>query len=172
MERIIKDPEKMVNMLTSVEQGNGWARGAVTATGSYDWLKNMPFEQRTTLPDGTRLLGVHASLVSDELVVMKDTTEKTATEIFPDIQADLVFAGHAHEESDVTLGSVRYITLGDVANPLTFDMRAKYAILEADASGYQVILRHVAFDYQQVVEAIKAAQPPSEPWLLKFYQRS
>jgi hypothetical protein len=73
LERIIKDPEKMVNMLTSVEQGNGWARGAVTATGSYDWLKNMPIEQRTTLPDGTRLLGVHPSLVSDELVVMKDT---------------------------------------------------------------------------------------------------
>jgi len=105
-------------------------------------------------------------------VLLKDTTEKTATEIFPDIQADLVFAGHAHEESDITLGSVRYITLGGVANPLTSDMRAKYAILEADESGYEVILRHVAFDYQQVVEAIKAVQHPSEPWLLKFYQRS
>ena len=172
LERIIKDPENMVNMLTSVEQGNGWARGAVTATGWFNWLKNMPFEQRLTLPDGTRLLGVHASLKSDEWVVIETTTAQEAEEIFPNHQADLVFAGHAHAESDKALSGTRYITLGGIANPLTPDMRAKYAILEADTSGYQITFRHVAFDYQQVVDAIKKAQHPSEPWLLKFYQRN
>lgn len=171
LERIIKDPENMVNMLASVEQGNGWARGAVSAMGWYDWLKDLPFEQRTTLPDGTRLLGVHASLKSDEWVVIDTTTAAEAEDMFPN-QADLVFAGHAHAESDKTLNGIRYITLGGIANPLTSDMRAKYAILEADESGYQVIFRHVAFDYEKVIEAIKAAQHPSEPWLLKFYQRT
>lgn len=172
LERIIKDPENMVNMLTSVEQGNGWARGAISATGWYDRIKNLPFKQRTTLPDGTRLLGVHASLKSDDWVVIETSTAEEAEDMFPNCKADLVFAGHAHAESDKTFNGVRYITLGGIANPLTSDMRAKYAILEADASGHQVLFRHVSFDYEKVVAAIKSAQHPSEPWLLKFYQRN
>lgn len=170
-ERLMANPDLM-QMLESAEQGNGWARGAVTATGWYEWLRDMPFEQRLTLPDGTRLLGVHASLMSDELVVVKGvTTEEEAAEMFPDCQADLVFAGHAHAESDVTFNGVRFITLGGIANSLTSDKRAKYAILEADESGYKVIRRPVEFDYASVIDAIKAAHHPSEPWLLKFYQR-
>jgi len=131
----------------------------------------MPFEQRMTLPDGTRLLGVHASLASDEFVIIETSTAEEATEVFPDCQADLVFAGHAHLESDKTFDGVRYITLGSIANPMNSDLRAKYAILEADESGYEVIRRYVEFDYERVVEAIKAAHHPSEPWLLKFYPR-
>ena len=96
-ERVIKDP-RLLNALVSVEQGNGWARGAISATGWFKWLKDLPFEQRMTLPDGTRLLGVHASLASDELVVVEDTTAKEAEKMFPDCQADVVFAGHAHLE--------------------------------------------------------------------------
>ena len=84
----------------------------------------------------------------------------------------MVFAGHAHLESNLTFSGVRYVTLGSIANPMTSDLRAKYAILDADESGYKIVRRHVEFDYQQVIEAIRAAHHPSEPWLLKFYQHS
>ena len=170
VERVMKNPQ-LLDALVSVEQGNGWARGAISAAGWFEWLRDLPFEQRVTLPDGTRLLGVHASLASDELVVIESTTATQAEKMFPDCQADVVFAGHAHLESDLTFNDVRYVTLGSIANPMTSDLRAKYAILDADRSGYKVIRRYVELDYQRVIESIKAAHHPSEPWLLKFYQR-
>ena len=38
-----------------------WTRGAVNQPDWLDWLAALPIEQRLTLPDGTRLLAVHAS---------------------------------------------------------------------------------------------------------------
>ena len=172
MERILADPEQRIKQLESVEQGNGWARGALATMGWFEWLRDLPFEQRTTLPDGTRLLGVHASLVSDELGFLHDTSAGELKGRFPDCQADLIFAGHTHKETDLTFNDVRYVTLGCIANPMDSDLRAKYSILEASETGYSVIRRRVEFDYPSVVDAIKAAHHPSEPWLLKFYQRS
>ena len=171
VERVLANPDLM-NRVVSAEQGTGWARGALTATGWYDWFRRLPFEQRKTLPDSARLLGVHASLKSDEWVPIETTTAEEVAEHFPDLNADVVFSGHAHLESDHTFFGTRFITLGSVANSMNDDPSAKYAILEADNSGHRVIRRHVAFDYDRVVEAIKAAFHPSEPWLLKFYQRA
>jgi len=65
VERVIENPVLM-DRVVSAEQGTGWAWGALSATGWYDWVCDLPFEQRETLPDGTRLLGVHASLTTDE----------------------------------------------------------------------------------------------------------
>ncbi len=168
IERIEKDLS-LLSALVSVEQGNGWTRGALSATGWFEWLRDLPFVQRTVLPDGTRLLGVHASLVSDELGFVENTTPEELRQRFPDCQADLVFAGHTHEEADLSCDGVRYLTLGGVANPLTGDRRANYAILQADKSGYTVIRRRVDFDYDKLVEAIRATHHPSEQFLLKFY---
>jgi len=170
-EHVIADP-RLLPALVSVEQGNGWVRGAMSATGQFEWLRDLPFEQRMVLPDGTRLLGVHASLVNDELGFANDTTEAEFRERFPDLRSDLVFAGHTHEEADLTVDGVRYIALGCVANPELADLRARYAILEADESGYRIVRRRVAYDYERVVEAIKGAHHPSETWLLKFYNRA
>lgn len=118
------------------------------------------------------MLGVHASLIDDELGVMHYTTEDELSERFPDVQAELVVAGHTHEEADVAANGLRYITLGSVANSLTADRRARYSILEATESGYQIIRRRIEFDYDRVIAGIKASHHPSEKWLLKFYQQS
>jgi predicted phosphodiesterase len=171
IERVLANPELM-GRVVSAEQGSGWARGALTATGYYRWVCDLPFELRMTLPDGSRLLGVHASLETDEWVPIETTTAEEAAEYFPNVNADLVFSGHAHLESDHVFDGTRYITLGSVANSMNDDLRPKYAILEADESGYQVTRRRVELDYDQVVEAIKSAQHPSEPWLLKFYTQA
>ena len=39
----------------------GWTQGYLAATGWLDWLSGLDLEVRATLPDGTRLLGVHAA---------------------------------------------------------------------------------------------------------------
>ena len=171
LKRLLKDHSLMAQ-LESVEQGNRWARGALTARGWFEWIRDLPFEQRMTLPDGTRLLGVHASLVNDVLGILEDSTEEELRAKFPDSLADLIFAGHTHAEADLTFSGVRYVTLGSIANSLTSDRRACYSILEATESGYEIIRRRVEFDYDQVMAGIKASHHPSQKWLLKFYQQT
>ena len=168
-ERVIAEP-RLLAQLVSVEQGNGWARGALSATGWFEWLRDLPFEQRMVLPDGTRVLGVHASLISDDLGFETDTTDEELQERFPDSKADLVLAGHTHAEADLSAHGVRFVTFGCIANAQASDKRVKYGILEADESGYKLTRRRVQIDCARVVEAIKAIHHPSEEWLLKFYQ--
>ncbi len=170
LEHLMKNPD-LITQLESVEQGNGWARGALAATGWFEWIRDLPFERRTTLPDGTRMLGVHASLVSDELGFLPETTDKELAERFPNLEAELVVAGHTHEEAELNHNGTRFITLGCVANSLTSDRRAHYSILEATKSGHEIIRRRIAFDYEKVIAGIKASHHPSEQWLLKFYQQ-
>ena len=168
-ERVMAKPH-LLTQLVSVEQGNGWARGAMSATGWFDWLRDLPFAQRVVLPNGTRVLGVHASLVSDELGFETNTTNEELSKRFPDCEADLVFAGHTHAEADLTANGTRFVTFGCIANAQTSDRRVKYGILEADESGYELTRRCVEIDCDRVVEAIKIAHHPCEEWLLKFYR--
>lgn len=92
-ERVMSEPA-LLNQLVSVEQGNGWARGALSAKGWFEWLRDLPTKQRIVLPDGTRVLGVHALLVSDRLGFLAETTDSELIERFSDCQAELIFAGH------------------------------------------------------------------------------
>src|SRR4051812_26147643 len=39
----------------------GWTRGVITAAGWFDHVASLPLELRRALPDGTHVLGVHAS---------------------------------------------------------------------------------------------------------------
>ena len=68
------DP-RLLPLLVDVGQSFAWTQGAITATGWLEWLAALPFEQRLVLPDGTRLLGVHASPGSDERGVHPSLSE-------------------------------------------------------------------------------------------------
>ena len=46
--------------------GIAFTQGAVVAADRFEWLTHLPLEFRTTLPDGTRFLGVHASPGRDD----------------------------------------------------------------------------------------------------------
>tara|TARA_B100001123_G_C15325398_1_gene1029367 strand:- start:970 stop:1410 length:441 start_codon:yes stop_codon:yes gene_type:complete len=82
-ECVMSEPA-LLNQLVSVEQGNGWARGAFSAKGWFEWLRDLPTKQRIVLPDGTRVLGVHALLVSDRLGFLAETTDSELIERFSD----------------------------------------------------------------------------------------
>src|SRR5690606_17314162 len=53
------DP-KLLPVLVEVAGTMAWTQGALTANGWVEWLAQLPLEIEMTLPDGTRLLGVHA----------------------------------------------------------------------------------------------------------------
>jgi len=43
-----------------------WTQGALTASGDLAWVANLPLEYRTVLPDGKRVLCVHAAPGQDD----------------------------------------------------------------------------------------------------------
>jgi predicted phosphodiesterase len=171
----------LVPQLVDVEQGFAWAQGYLTAAGWLDWLAALPVEQRRTLPDGTRLLGVHASPGHDDGPGLgPGASDEELGARVGDCAADLVCAGHTHRAMDRLVHdargcSVRVFNVGSVSNPNPGgpDRRASYALLEADAAGYRIALYRVAYDYGAVIEAIRRCRYPAGPaaWLLRHFVR-
>jgi len=171
----------LLPQLLEIEQGFIWPQGYLTATGWLDWLHALPVEQRLTLPDGTRLLGVHASPGRDDGPGLGPrASDAELADRLHGCAADLVCAGHTHRAMDRRVhdlggssGAVRVVNVGSVSNPTDPDMRASYALLDASAAGYELSLHRVTYDLGAVIEAIRRSRMPSGPaaWLLRHFTR-
>jgi predicted phosphodiesterase len=169
-EEVVADPSKLPVAL-QVTASFAWTQGAVTAAGQFDWLAELPLEQRLTLPDGTRLLGVHAAPGEDDGPgINPGQSDNELAAILGRGDADLVIVGHTHFALDRTAGGVRAVNLGSVSNPVTDDLRASYLLLEADATGYRLERRRVAYDIPSVIAAVERVRHPAAPFLLPFFR--
>jgi predicted phosphodiesterase len=150
-------------------QGFAWTRGYAAAAGWFDWLANLPLEVRLTLPDGTRLLGVHASPGRDNGpgIQAKHSDEQLEKRL-AGCEADLVIVGHTHIPLDRQVGNIRTLNLGSVSNPVTPGLQATYILLDANSDGYTVHLRRVDYDREAVIKAIEQSQYPSPNFLIQF----
>ncbi|MBO0781240.1 MAG: metallophosphoesterase family protein, partial [Ktedonobacteraceae bacterium] len=136
MEKIQEDPALFLQSF-EVIRSFAWTRGYVTAAGWLDWLTELPLEQRLVLPDGTRLLGVHASPGKDDgQGIQPQHSDDEVEQALAGCEADLVIVGHTHIPLDRQVGSVRVVNLGSVSNPVTAGLQATYILLDADSSGY------------------------------------
>ena len=149
-----------------------WTRGAVTATGGYDWLASLPVEERIALPDGTRVLLVHASPGTDEGsgISVRQSDDEVAG-LLEDANADLVIVGHTHVPLDRTVSGVRVWNLGSVSNPMTDDQRAMWALLEANERGYTLERRFATYDVPAVLAALEAAHQPALAVIRRSWER-
>jgi predicted phosphodiesterase len=165
----IQQHPKLLPRYLYLSQSMAWAQGIATATGRLQWLKDLPLEQRLTLPDGTRLLGVHAAPGTDDGngIHPKQSDDELRT-ILADCGADLVVVGHTHVALDRTVDSIRVVNLGSVSNPGTPDLRASYVLLDADTSGYQIQLRRVEYDRSAVLAKIEQSNHPASAFLAQF----
>src|SRR5262245_26471365 len=57
---VAADP-RLLATLVEIAGTFAWTQGALTAAGWLDWLERLPLELHVALPDGTQVLGVHAS---------------------------------------------------------------------------------------------------------------
>jgi predicted phosphodiesterase len=169
-EEVVADPAKLPVAL-QVTASFAWTQGAVTATGQFDWLAGLPLEQRMTLPDGTRLLGVHAAPGEDDGpgINPAQSDDELAAILGPS-DADLVIVGHTHFALDRTAGGARVVNLGSVSNPVTEDLRASYFLLDAGATGYRIERRRVAYDIAAVMAAVERIRHPASSFLLAFFR--
>ncbi|HKC74115.1 MAG TPA: metallophosphoesterase family protein [Chloroflexota bacterium] len=163
------DPD-LIPVLVGIAQGLAWTYGYLAATGWIDWLATLPLEQRLVPPDGTRLLGVHASPGRDDGAGAEpQMSDADLAPLLAGCEADLVCVGHTHWPQDRRVGGVRLVNVGSVSTPridIAPDRRASYVLLEADADGYRLTLHRVAYDTEAVIRAIDANHAfPSPDWL-------
>lgn len=161
-----------LDTLVEVAQGFAWTQGAVTAAGWLDWLAALPLEQRLTLPDGARLLGVHAAPGRDGTQpgdgIVPTTSEAELRSLLDGCAADLVCVGHTHWPLERRVDGVQVVNLGSVSNPFAPDLRASYALLEADERGHRVRYRRVEYDRAAVIAALRRVRHPAAAFIASF----
>ena len=161
----------IVQVTVNVARSMSWTLGAVSALGYYEWMRDLPLEHRLTLPNGTRVLFVHAAPNTDDGPgIRRDHSDKELEEILVGCEADLVITGHTHVPLDKTVNGIRIVNLGSISNPHMPDLRAWYALLNADEQGYSLEQLQVEYDYEALVKAIQASSHPTPEFIMSFYQ--
>jgi predicted phosphodiesterase len=167
-EQALQDPTLLPEVIEATRSFS-WTRGYLSATGWLDWLASLPLEVRVTLPDGTRVLGVHASPGRDDgSGLQPGHSDGQLERRLADCEADLVLVGHTHVPLDRQVGGRRAINLGSVSNPVTPGLQATYVLLDADEHGYRLQLRRVDYDREAVIKAIEHSRYPSPSFLVAF----
>jgi predicted phosphodiesterase len=167
-EKALEDPALLPQVIEAVRSFS-WTRGYLSAAGWLDWLMSLPLEVRLILPDGTRLLGVHASPGRDDGPGIQPRHSDSELERrLVGCEADVVIVGHTHVPLDRQVGGIHAINLGSVSNPVTPGLQATYALLDADEHGYSIQLRRVDYDREAVIKAIEQSRHPTPSFLIGF----
>jgi predicted phosphodiesterase len=163
---------RLLPVFVEIAESFAWTKGAVSATGWLSWMASFPLEQRLTLPDGTRLLGVHAAPGTDDGDgIHAGLSDDALHTLLHNCEADLVCVGHTHRLLDRAVDAIRVINLGSVSNPATPDLRASYALLTATKSGYQLQIRYVEYDWRAVLAATQQSGHTTRAYLAHIWQR-
>lgn len=146
----------------------GWTQGYLEARGWLNWLKDLPLEHRLVLPDGTQVLLVHAAPGTDDGYGLNPSlNDDDLNTALADCDADLICVGHFHLPLDRRLDSKHVINPGSVSNNYTPDLRASYALLTADDSGYQVTYYRVDYDRRAALEATTRSSNPGAGFIIR-----
>jgi predicted phosphodiesterase len=165
---VIARPE-LLDVYGVIQRSFAWTCGAVAAHGWLDWLGDLPLEVRTVLPDGTAVLGVHASPGRDDGdgITPHRPVEDLERDL-ADANADLVVAGHTHQPTDRVVGGVRAVNLGSVSNPITDDLRASYVIVHSDRHDHRIEHRRVGYDRDAFLDAVARSGHPAAHHIASF----
>ncbi len=159
----------LVETYAEVTASFAWTRGYVSAHGWFDWLAELPLEQRHTLPDGTRLLAAHASPGRDDGSGFHPGLRNDEMEALITVSdVDLVCGGHSHQPVDRRLQAAHVVNPGSVSNPFGPDLRASYAVIDATEQNYQVFHRRIEYDHGAVIDAVKQSHHPGAELIIGF----
>jgi predicted phosphodiesterase len=156
-------------VLADARESFAWTRGCLVGAGHVEWLAGLPLEHRVTLPDGTRVLLVHASPGRDDgpgLALQKSDAELEAAG-FDQREADLFLVGHTHIAGERRFSGCHAFNPGPVSLPPSSDANARWAVLEATTSGYTIEHRLTPYDLSHVVQDLALQRHPSAQWLAR-----
>jgi predicted phosphodiesterase len=164
----VRENLALIPTFAEVAGSFAWTQGYLEARGWLCWLKNLPLEHRLVLPDGTRVLLVHAAPGTDDGYGLNPSLDddELGTAI-ADCGADLICVGHFHVPLDRRLNGQRVINPGSVSNNHAPDLRAAYAVLSASENGFQVVHYRVEYDRQAALEATTRSSNPGAGFIIR-----
>jgi predicted phosphodiesterase len=166
----LTDPD-LVSRYAEVQANFAFTLGSLDTAGMLDALDALPLEHRTELPDGTRVLAVHAAPGTDDGVgITADMTDAQLKQILSAAEADLVFVGHTHMHLDRDISGTRVVNLGSVSLPKTEDLRASWSLITATSTSYTIEHRRADYDRGAVIDALDKARHPCREWLSAFFR--
>jgi predicted phosphodiesterase len=162
---IAANPATAHTML-SVQTSISFAQGALAAAGWTNWLASIGLDHRVNLPNGARVLLVHASPETDDgSGIHPGVDDAQLGAMLTDCEADLVCVGHTHVAFNRAHGAIRVLNPGSVSIPWGADVSAKYALLSADAAGYAIDARSVSYDTAAVIAQFDRLKHPGRDML-------
>jgi predicted phosphodiesterase len=146
-----------------------WTLGQVMQAGWMDWLQALAPEHRRTLPDGTKLLLVHASPGTDSGDGLHPySTEEDLNLLFSEDEASLIIVGHTHVAVDRQYQDKQLVNASSVSNPFPPDLDANYLILNADDKGYSIERRSVSYPREAVIRHLEERNHPGRAYIMAF----
>lgn len=165
---VLADPS-LLPAFEEVALSIGWTQGAIATNHGMAFLDALPLDARMRLPDGTRVLCVHAEPGQANGRGLRpniDRADLTAT--FDVDDADLIVVGHTHWPTNLRLGTTHAVNVGSVGLPIVSGLPATYVLLHADEAGYKVRHRLVAYDTQAALAQLAAVRFPAPEYPASF----
>ncbi len=164
----VKANTELLPTMLEIEANFAWTQGAATVAGWLEWLADLPLELRETLPDGTRVLCVHAAPGTDDGHGIRTMfSEAEVQALLDDCGADFICVGHTHVPFDMRIHGKRVVNPGSVSNPPGSDVRASYAVISAHEQGYRVEQRRVDYDQERVMAILRRIRHPAAKFIIK-----
>jgi predicted phosphodiesterase len=160
----LADAAQSVDLLeryAAMAAGIGWTRGVLDQAGLLSILTSLPAQLRLRLPDGTAILGVHASPRADDGPgIEPGIADEQLRQLLAGCGADVVIGGHTHAATDRLAGSIRALNPGSTGMPRTCGL-AGWLLLEADGEDLAVTHRTVPFDVEAVAADLRRRRHPN-----------
>jgi predicted phosphodiesterase len=102
---VVQQRPELIPLLVKLTASLAWSMGAVASHGWLDWFRQLPVEQRLQLPDGTKLLMVHASPGRDTgSGFFSRQTDEKLVQLAEGCDADVIGVGHTHDPCERRVG--------------------------------------------------------------------
>lgn len=145
-----------INVLAEVFANFSWTRGALDITGWTSWLRDLPFEHRLCLPDGTEVLLVHSQPGSDEDKGLNPSlTDDEVGDILQGINVRLVCVGHFHLPMHRHFHDMQIINPGSVGTTFMSQGKSHYALLDASDTGFDIKFYGVPYDVDRAIDIVR-----------------
>jgi predicted phosphodiesterase len=153
-------------IVLAVNSSIAWAQGALTASGWVNWLASIGLDARANLPDGTRVLLVHAAPGTDDGAgVHPGVSDDELSALMAECEAELVMVGHTHWPQDRNVGKTRVINPGSISVPWPPDLSASYGMLTCDDATHSYENRRVMYDIASVIAQFEGLKHPGRNML-------
>lgn len=159
-----------IPQLVEVAGTFAWVRGYLQGRGLFEWMRALPAEQRITLPDGTRVLLVHAAPggIDDGRGLHPALSDVELEVSLAGCDADVICVGHFHMPMERRLKGWHVVNPGSAGASFLPDLRASYAILDATAEGYSFAFFRVDYDMEAALEAVRQSHSPGAGFSQRF----